>query len=215
MALLDSLMRFAPSVEINDYPLVAQASSRNRTITTVQASPRVWQFVVALETPVVKWEEYRDLIEDIRYTNTSQPFSFTLQGSPSAVLVRYQGTLDNDTLASVVVASRSAGDAPNILRVSGLPTSTSNVFRKGDYVQVGNAVRTCRADVSSNEVGDATLTLSESLVSYPPSGTQVVVGEDVQWNNCYFTELPTPSLNYEWRNAVRWSGTFNFIQTRS
>ena len=210
MALLDQIQLYAKSIQINDYPIVGQQFSRNRSITTVQGSPRVWSFVMDATSPILRWDEIRELIEAIKTVNMSQPFSFTLKGSNLEVLTRYQGVLSADQLATLKVVSSSG----NTLTISA-PAGIVGIFRPGDYIQVGNAVRTVTSIVSSGSGGTAMVPLSEVFSTPPAANTPVIVGSDVVWNNCYFTDLPKPSLGSESINGVVWSGSFAFTQTRS
>ena len=215
MALLDELMENAISVEFDDYPLVGQTASRNQSITTVQASPRFWKFTVDLQTPILRWDEYRGMVQRIRSTAMFEPFTFNLANTPKLwTLVDYQGTLSSVQLAALDVAAQT-GVALNILNLTGAPPNQAGCFLAGDYIQTGNSVRTVRTDADSDGTGKIVLLLSDPLLAYPTVGTSIITGKDVSWNNCYFTELPSPGISYEFMDGITWTGKFKLVQTLS
>ena len=215
MALLDELMQYAISVDFDDYPLIGQTASRNQSITTVQASPRFWKFTVDLQTPILRWEDHRAMVQRIRSTAQYLPFTFTLANTPLLhTLVNYQGTLSPTELAALTVRI-SQGGGLNYLYLENGPANRQDCFLPGDYIQTGNAVRTVVTAADSDGIGQILLTLSDPLLAYPAIGSNIVTGTQVAWNNCYFTELPTPGISYEFMDGITWTGKFKLVQTLS
>lgn len=220
MAALDFILPFIREITIDDMPLVAQVASRNQTITTIQAAIKVWQFNLDVITPPLGYAANRAFFEDIRAINTSMPFSFTLAGAPTRLLSQYayQGSLTPQEIAAVIVASQPTAGT-QVLGLEGLPSGATNVFRKGDFIQVGNAVRTVTANVNATGT-TASVPLSEALIAYPAIGTNIVVGTDVVWNNCYFMPdgYPKFGVSSEYGTPgtmTSTGGNFRFVQTRS
>lgn len=215
MALLDDLLQYAVSIDFDDYPIIGQTASRNQSISTIQASPRFWKFTVDMQTPILTWAQNRALVQSIRSTAMYNPFAFTLANTPNLQsLVVYQGTLTDIQLAALTVrANQSSG--MNTLYLQNAPHGATDVFKKGDFIQTGTAVRTVTADASSDSSGYVTVHLSDPLVSYPTVGSNIITGIDVTWNDCYFTDLPTPGLSYEFIDGITWTGKFKFVQTLS
>ena len=215
MALLDDLLQYAISIDFDDYPIIGQTASRNQSITTIQASPRFWKFTVDMQTPILTWADNRALVQNIRNTAMFNPFSFTLANTPNLQsIVAYQGVLSSVQLAAITVRANQ-GTTLDRLYLENLPASISNVFKTGDFIQVGNAVRTCLYDVTSISSGYATVFLSDPLVAYPTVGAHITTGTAVTWNNCYFTDLPAPGLSYEFIDGITWTGKFKMVQTLS
>lgn len=214
MALLDELMQYAISVDFDDYPLIGQTASRNQSITTIQASPRFWKFTIDLQTPILRWDEYRGMVQRIRNTAMYEPFSFTFANTPLLqTLVNYQGSLTPTELSALTVRDNQGGMTH--LYLQGAPVNEVGAFLAGDYIQTGNSVRTVRQDANSDSNGFITLYLSDPLIVYPTTGSSIVTGKDVTWNNCYFTDLPQPGLGYEYMDGITWTGKFKLVQTLS
>lgn len=215
MALLDELMEYAISIDFDDYPIIGQTASRNQSITTIQASPRFWKFTVDLQTPILTWTANRALVQNIRNTAMFNPFTFTLANTPKLQsLVQYQGTLTElQLLALTVRANQSSG--MNTLYLQNAPHGATNVFKTGDFIQTGNSVRTVLSNCNSDSSGYVTVPLSDPLVSYPTVGSNIITGIDVAWHDCYFTDLPTPGLSYEFIDGITWTGKFKLVQTLS
>ena len=215
MALLDELLPYAISIDFDDYPLVGQTASRNQSITTVQASPRFWKFTVNMSTPILTWAQHRALVQNIRNTAMFNPFSFTFLSTPNLQsLVAYMGTCTDVELAAITVRANQ-GAGLSTLYLENAPISKANVFKTGDYVQVGTSVRTALQNASSDADGYVTVHLSDPLITYPTTGSSVITGINTVWTNCYFTDLPTPGLSYEFIDGITWSGKFKFVQTLS
>lgn len=189
--LLDPILPHIKKVNyIDDQPLGAQTASRNRVITTIQVTARqAWFFSLNLVTEAMSYDDYRDFIEDMRATNFSQPFSFSLASAPERLKARYayRGSLDETERTQVVTASYTAGSTS--LTLSGLPVGRVGAFRKNDLIEVNGAVRTILANADVTPGGNATLTLSAPFRTPPSAGSAVRLGADVIWQNCYF---PTP-----------------------
>lgn len=214
MALLDELMQYTISVDMDDYPMIGQTASRNQSITTIQASPRFWKFTMDLQTPVLRWDEYRGMVQRIRNTAMFEPFTFTFATTPNLwSLVAYQGSLSSVQLAALDVADNQGGMSH--LYLTNAPVSTPLCFLAGDFIQTGNSVRTVRQDAGSDSSGNITLYLSDPLIIYPTVGSSIVTGKDVTWNNCYFIDLPTPGISYEFMDGITWTGKFKIAQTLS
>lgn len=215
MALLDQLLEYAISIDFDDYPIIGQTASRNQSISTIQASPRFWKFTVDMQTPILTWAENRALVQNIRNTAMFNPFSFNLTSTPNLQsLVAYQGVLNFSQLSAITVRANQITGLSR-LYLQNLPTSTLGVFKAGDFIQVGDAVRTSLYDVDSSASGYATVFLSDPFTAYPTVGSHITTGVDVTWNNCYFTDLPTPGLSYEFIDGITWTGKFKFVQTLS
>lgn len=222
MALLDTLLPYCNSITIDDEPWGEATPSRNRTITSIQTTSKVWTFALHVVTPPLSFRDNRAFREQLRATNKYNAFTFSLAAAPARLkaLYDYGGTMTATQRASVVVASQpSAGTM--VLGVSGLPPSQANVFTVGDFIQVGNGVRTVTANVNASGSGTASVPLSEALVSYPSVGTSVKTGMDnIAWVNCYFEQGGYPKIGVSADHSTlgmmtSTSGTFTFVQTRS
>lgn len=214
MALLDPILQWNKSLELVDYPVVAQVVSRGRTITTLQASPKVWQFKLSIETPHLQWQNYQEFLEELRDVNLSTSFTFTLANTPSLqFMVGYNGAMTSAQRALVRTQMPQTGDSPLSLRLSNAPLSLQNVFRAGDYIQVVGDIKpyTVRSTVNSNAAGEVLLTLNRPLFTYPNPGSSLMYGSDVTWS-CFFTSLPTPSATSQYYRGISWSGDFEFVE---
>lgn len=129
------------------------------------------------------------------YKNDGQRWVLSVQWPP---LTRAQGNALKAFLVSLngVVGTFYAGDylsvaplgvvygtvlvnggsqAGQTLNIDGiLPVSTSNVFRAGDYIQLGNYLYMILKDVNSNGSGQAALDIWPALRSSPADNSSVV-----------------------------------------
>lgn len=223
MALLDPLLPYLKTIRIDDKPLTGQQSSRNQTITAVQAAPRVWRFDMEVVTAPISYNENRAFIQQLRQVNTQESFTFNLQAAPVNLknLIAYQGTGNAAQIANITVASRQSGDSPASVRFTGCPINQALLFRTGDLLQVGPAVRTVVQDYGTDATGNLLVTLSDALVTYPATGNNISVGANITWTNCYFTDEGYPTIGataeYGARNSVMFStgGSLSFVQTRT
>jgi hypothetical protein len=215
MALLDTLLAQANEVTLWDYPIIGKSVSRGNVITTVQASPKVWHFQCNLSNPTLKWTSTsaRAFWEDLRSTHTGTRFDFTFANAPYlAPLVNYQGVLNTLQQSALRTAIAQVGDPPTRLRLTGAPNSTTNVFRKGDFIQpVGGKPYTVIADASSDATGNVILTLNRPLFSTPITASQVLLGSAVTWS-VYIEKISNVTMSNQYVQGMIFPTSFDLIE---
>lgn len=163
-----------------DFPtgLVAQFQMGLRTAVARVESPfslkeqvykysgELWEIEVGLALlPRDLAEQFNAFLLKLR----GQTGTFTM-GNPNAAAPR--GSWGGTPLV------KGAGQTGDTLLIDGLPTSTANVVRQGDYFQIGTGANTrlyqALDDANSNGSGEVTLTIAPTLKGSPADNAPVI-----------------------------------------
>lgn len=69
----------------------------------------------------------------------------------------------------------------NTLTIDGLPGSTQNWLRVGDYFRIGNQLKMVTESVNSNASGQATVNFEPEVRSFPADGAPIFIDDNNVW----------------------------------
>jgi hypothetical protein len=195
-----SLIDNAANISIIRRPIVGQSVTRSNVVRSVSRGGNVWRFEVRLPDGP-RWTDYRGIITDLDYKNVITSGTFKFNNTGHNWLVNYQGDLANPN--SITVTIPSSGNTVTITGGASGLSAGQFIFRKGDFIQLGNSGRvyTVVEDVPYN---GSTITLHRPLLD-SAGNTTLNVAE-----NCAFTVICTQFPNWTLfaRDQVSWDGNF-------
>jgi hypothetical protein len=190
----------AANISIIRRPVVAQTVSRGNVVRSVSRGGNVWRFEVKLPDGP-RWTDYRGFITSLENLDRTETGTFSFNNSGHSWLVGYQGNLAN--ISNITVSIPTSGNTVTITGGASGLSAGQFIFRKGDFIQLGNSGRvyTVVEDVPYN---GSTITLHRPLLD-SAGNTTLNVAE-----NCAFTVICTQFPNWTLfaRDQVSWDGNF-------
>lgn len=191
--------------------MVGQQYSRSGQVRVAQYLTAVpWVFTVNPHE-FLYYPQVRDVIQAIDNADRQNPETITFNTSNLNWFTNYQGELTTAqanalTLDSVPVANSQTLSIGNLPAV----TSTTIVFKAGDFLQLGDYVYKITANVLRGVLSTIDVNIHRPVIGTPITGTLTAVGAAVYFKvvaeNC-----PTYTLSPMTNGAfVRWDGAFVF-----
>jgi hypothetical protein len=173
---------------------IGQQVSRSGELRVAQYLTTVpWVFTVTPHS-YLYYPQVRDLIQTIDNLDRQLPQNITFQSDNLKWFTAMQGTATSATIATTVPANTQV-----------LTLSSNGTYKAGDFIQIGGYVYKVTADSSG-----ATVYINRPLIGSQPSGTTVIMGNNVQFN-VIAQSCPTYTLNPMKDGAfVQWDSDFVF-----
>jgi hypothetical protein len=222
---LQAIIDICSRIEIDRRRIIGIQYTRNES-PRVSETPSRNPWKITLTAPSsLRYSEARAIIEAIDTLDRSTPEVVGFNNNPNMNWIfKYQGDL-NPAQVNQMTVSTYVG---NQLVLTDLPTvpSSSYLFRKGDFIQIGNFKYpfTTRTDILRGSGTTVTITTSRpNIIASSVAGLGVTVGSNVRFT-MFCPDMPTYSLvpggqvfNYDTgvvdNNAlIEWSGQFTLYE---
>ena len=173
---------------------IGQQVSRSGELRVAQYLTTVpWVFTVTPHN-YLYYPQVRDIIQTIDNLDRQLPQNITFQSDNLKWFTAMQGTATSATVATTATANTQV-----------ITLSSNGTYKAGDFIQIGGYVYKVTADSSG-----ATVYINRPLIGLQPSGTNVIMGNNVQFNVIAQT-CPTYTLNPMKDGAfVQWDSDFVF-----
>jgi hypothetical protein len=199
------------NMSVNNRRTVGQQVSRSGQVRVAQYLTSVpWVFTVTPHN-YLYYPQVRNVIQAIDNTDRQLPESISFASANLAWFVAYQGDLTTAQVNALTLASVPAANSTTIT-VGNLPSvsSTANVFKAGDFLQLGLYPYKVTDAVLRGSGSTVTVNLHRPVIGTPSVGTLTAVG-----TACTFYMLaeacPTYTLNPMTNGAfVQWDAPFVF-----
>lgn len=199
------------NMSVNNRRTVGQQVSRSGQVRVAQYLTSVpWVFTVTPHN-YLYYPQVRNVIQAIDNKDRQLPESISFASANLAWFVAYQGDLTTAQVNALTLASVPAANSTTIT-VGNLPSvsSTANVFKAGDFLQLGLYPYKVTDAVLRGSGSTVTVNLHRPVIGTPSVGTLTAVG-----TACTFYMLaeacPTYTLNPMTNGAfVQWDAPFVF-----
>lgn len=191
--------------------MVGQQYSRSGQVRVAQYLTSVpWVFTV---TPheYLYYPQVRDVIQSIDNADRQIPEVITFNTDNLNWFTSYQGQLTTLQVNALTLNSVPAANS-QILSIGNLPAVSSStvVFKAGDFIQLGNYVYKIIEDVLRGTDPTVNVGIHRPVIGTPSTGTLTAVGAAVYFK-VVAEACPTYTLNPMTNGAfVRWEGAFVF-----
>jgi hypothetical protein len=211
MAGFQDIFEIQQSMSVNNRRTVGQQVSRSGQMRVAQYLTSVpWVFTVTPHN-YLYYPQVRNVIQAIDNKDRQLPESISFSSTNLSWFDSYQGDLTLVQAAALTLASVPAANSTTIT-VGNLPSvsSTANVFKAGDFLQMGLYPYKVTDNVLRGSGSTVTVTLHRPVIGTVTTGTLTAVG-----NACTFYMLaescPTYTLNPMTNGAfVQWDSPFVF-----
>lgn len=214
---LQNIIDTAESIEISRGRIIAQTISRSQRLKTSERSAAIpWMWRV---TPAghYYWSDNREVIETLDYNDRSVEYTVKLSNnSGMAYITQYRGALSTSQVNNLSISTSTTGT----LVITGLPaiaggiTSSTVVFRAGDFVQPSNSryPYTVLGTVTRGSGSTVTVDLNRSIIASEGlnfAGQDLLVGTEVSWR---MVVMNKPSYRILAYNRLQFTGDFELME---
>lgn len=221
---LQNILSICESIGINDQRFVGQTLSRNQKLTTSEITTVVPFEFELRPMNYLRYSESRNILNGLRIADKSlvQYLNFGQTGWLN--YIKYQGQMTSGEIANCLWVTTSANKN---LVLGALPavSSTTYLFRVGDFVQVGLYSYIVTADVQRGSLSTVNVPVHRNLIQTLTSNVQCVAGEygtTVSMGGSTYTgitfqvvlrEYPVYSLVPIANDSfINWSGPFKALE---
>lgn len=188
---IQTIINNAVSIKVDRRKVVGQTVSRSGQVKIGSIASNVpWVFTVSMHTGL-KYSANRSLVEELDRLDRVFTETIDIGGSNPGLgyITEYKGDLEAADVNQLSVASTGVLTVTLNVNTISNPnvTSTSYIFRAGDYFQLDNGYKypyTVTADVLRGSGTTVTVPINRPFInqaSYTEVGKGVVVGSDVTW----------------------------------
>ena len=199
------------SMTVNNRRTIGQQVTRGGQIRTAQYLTSVpWVFTIVPHN-YLYYPQVRDVIQTIDNLDRQTAANITFSGTTLSWFTAYQGDLSAGQAAAMTLASVPPANSQTIT-VFNLPavSSTSYVFKAGDFLQLGSYVYKVTANVLRGSASTVSVNLHRPVIGTPATGTLTAVGSSVYFP-VYAEVCPTYTLTPMTNGAfVAWDQPFVF-----
>ncbi len=214
---MQSIIDRAESIEISRGRIIAQTISRSQRLKTSERSAAIpWMWRV---TPAAHyyWSENRDLIETLDYNDRSVEYTLKLSNnSGMAYITQYRGVLSPSQVNNLSISTSTTAT----LTITGLPaiaggiTSSTVVFRAGDFVQPANSryPYTVLGTVTRGSGSTIDVSVNRDIITSEGislAGQDLLVGTEVSWRMVVTNKPSYRILPY---NRLQFTGDFELME---
>lgn len=206
-----TILDISQTITVNNRRMVGQQYSRSgqvRTALYVTSVP--WVFTVRPHS-FLYYPQVRDVIQTIDNLDRQTAATITFSSTNLQWFTTYQGQLSGAQAAALTLASVPAANATTI-SVGNLPAVSSStiVFKAGDFIQLGNYPYKVTAEVLRGSGSTVNVTLHRPVIGTPSAGTLTAVGSACTFN-VVAEVCPTYTLKPMTNGAfVDWDNDFVF-----
>lgn len=206
-----TIFEIQQSMTVQNRRTVGQQYSRSGQVRVAQYLTSVpWVFTVQPHS-YLYYPQVRNVIQAIDNKDRQLPETISFASTNLSWFVAYQGGLTTVQANALTLASVPAANSQTI-SVGNLPsiTSTTYVFKAGDFIQLGIYPYKVTADVLRGSGSTVSVTLHRPVIGTPTVGTLTAVGAACTFymlaERCpTYTLMPAPSGAF-----VQWDEAFVF-----
>ena len=206
-----TIFEIQQSMSVQNRRTVGQQYSRSGQVRVAQYLTSVpWVFTVQPHS-FLYYPQVRNVIQAIDNKDRQLPETISFASSNLSWFVSYQGDLTNSQVNALTLETVPAANSQTIT-VGNLPsvTATRNVFKAGDFLQLGLYPYKVTADVLRGIGTTVSVNLHRPVIGTPSTGELTAVGSDCTFymlaETCpTYTLMPAPNGAF-----VRWDDNFVF-----
>ena len=222
---LQTILSISESVGINDHRFVGQTISRNQKITTSEILTVV-PFAFELKPMnYLKYSQNRGVLNSLRIPDKALTQYLNFGSTGWVGYIQYQGDMNSTQIAACQWQTSSANKT---LVLGSLPSisSTSYLFKAGDFVQVGLYSYIVTEDVLRGSSTTVNVPVHRSLISTLISTVACVAGEfgtTVSMGGDTYTGVTFPVVLRDYPmyslvpiandSFINWSGSFTAFES--
>lgn len=222
---LQTILSISESVGINDHRFVGQTISRNQKITTSEILTVV-PFAFELKPMnYLKYSQNRNVLNSLRIPDKALTQYLNFGSTGWVGYIEYQGDMNPTQIAACQWQTSSANKT---LVLGSLPSisSTSYLFKAGDFVQVGLYSYIVTANVLRGSGSTVNVPVHRSLISALVSTVSCVAGEfgtTVSMGGSTYTGVTFPVVLRDYPmyslvpiandSFINWSGPFTAFES--
>lgn len=214
---LQEIIDTAETIEISRGRIISQTISRSQRLKTSERSatiPWMWRVQPAAH---YFWSANRDLIETIDYNDRSVESEVKLSNnSGMAYICQYQGNLSPAQVANLSISTSTTSTLviTDLPAIAGGITSSTVVFRAGDFVQPANSryPYTVLGTVTRGSGSTVSVTLNRDIIASEGlnfAGQDLKVGTEVSWRMVVLNRPTYRILPY---NRLEFTGQFELME---
>lgn len=214
---LQEIIDTAESIELDRGRIISQTISRSQRLKTAERSATIpWRWRVTPRRHFY-WSANRDLIETIDYNDRSVEVELQLSNNAGmAYICQYQGSLSPSQVNNLSISTSTTSS----LVITGLPaiagsiTSSTVVFRAGDFVQPANSryPYTVLGTVTRGTESTVSVSLNRDIIASEGlnfAGQDLKVGTEVSWR---MVVISRPSYRILPYNRMEFTGDFELME---
>ena len=221
---LQTILSICESVGINDQRFVGQTLSRNQKLVTSEILTVVpFQFELRPMNYLL-YSQNRTTLNSLRIPDKSLTQYLNFGQTGWLNYIKYQGDMTSAQIGTCLWTTASANKT---LVLGSLPaiSSTSYLFRIGDFVQVGLYSYIVTADVQRGSGSTVNVPVHRNLIQALTSNTQCVAGEfgtTVSMGGATYTGVTFPVVLREYPiynlvpmtndSFIQWAGSFKALE---
>ena len=221
---LQTILSICESVGINDQRFVGQTLSRNQKLVTSEILTVVpFQFELRPMNYLL-YSQNRTTLNSLRIPDKSLTQYLNFGQTGWLNYIKYQGDMTSTQIGTCLWTTASANKT---LVLGALPaiSSTSYLFRVGDFVQVGLYSYIVTADVQRGSGSTVNVPVHRNLIQALTSNTQCVAGEfgtTVSMGGSTYTGVTFPVVLREYPtynlvpmtndSFIQWAGSFKALE---
>lgn len=222
---LNTILRIAETVGINDQKFVGQMISRNQRISTSEILTVQPFYFDIKPNNYLLYSENRGLLSQLRVADksTEQYLNFGTTGWKS--YIEYQGDMTALQIAACTIETSSANKT---LVLGSLPSisSASYIVKTGDFIQVGRYAYIATADVQRGSGSTVNIPVHRNLITPLVSPVSAVIGEfgtTIALGGGTYTGITFPVMLREYPtynlipitndSYIRWDGPFKAFES--
>lgn len=221
---LNTILRIAETVGINDQRFVGQIISRNQRISTSEILTVVPFEFEMKPMNYLLYSQNRTLLAELRYADkaTEQYLNFGSTGWVN--YIKYQGDMTGSEISACAWQTTSAN---KILVLGSLPTmgASEYIVRTGDFCQVGRYAYIATADVQRGSSSTVNIPVHRNLITAVTSPIAAVIGEygtTINLGGSSYTGVTFPVILREYPtytlmpmtndSFIQWGGVFTAFE---
>jgi len=184
---LQTIVDNATYITFNTKKVAAQSISRSgRLLTSELASANPYRITIGMHQGL-KYSENRGLLQDIDALDITEEATIDIGGTNSGLsyITAYQG--DSSGIGSVTTTATAYNGANIYLNCTSAGTGT-NLFKKGDFIQIGPTngryVYQVTSDVAHSTSSNVTVPVHRPVIAqdgFTLGSRNIAVGVDVDW----------------------------------
>lgn len=221
---LNTILRIAETVGINDQRFVGQIISRNQRISTSEILTVVPFEFEMKPMNYLLYSQNRTLLAELRYADkaTEQYLNFGSTGWVN--YIKYQGDMTSSEISACAWQTASANKT---LVLGSLPTmgSTEYIVKAGDFCQVGRYSYIATTDVQRGINSTVSIPVHRNLIDAVTSPIAAVIGEygaTISMGGSSYTGVTFPVILREYPtytlipmtddSFIQWGGVFTAFE---
>lgn len=221
---LNTILRIAETVGINDQRFVGQIISRNQRISTSEILTVVPFEFEMKPMNYLLYSQNRTLLAELRYADkaTEQYLNFGSTGWVN--YIKYQGDMTSSEISACAWQTASANKT---LVLGSLPTmgSTEYIVKAGDFCQVGRYSYIATTDVQRGIGSTVSIPVHRNLIDAVTSPIAAVIGEygaTISMGGSSYTGVTFPVILREYPtytlipmtddSFIQWGGVFTAFE---